>query len=153
MQISDCWCRRGAKKAPLAKHRHHLTLAALQLKEMKKIHRKGEGRKTSLKDQKPLNENVCKTQQAEKRIGSKTGKPFPWVSLKPQTLAQKSAKAEWKRFGGATTCTALLPREPKDVLSTHSSLQQENSKHFMEKQTTRICHSTARATCHFQGFC
>lgn len=68
MQISDCFSRRRAKKAPLVKYHHHLTLVVLQLKEMKKIYEKGEGKKIPVKDQKALNENVWKTQEAEKMV-------------------------------------------------------------------------------------
>lgn len=86
MQISDCYSRRGAKKIPLAKHHHCLVPEVLQLKERKK-HGKRRGKKIPVKYQKPQNENVWKTQQAEKRIGSRIGKPFAWMSPKPQTLA------------------------------------------------------------------
>lgn len=40
-----------------------------------------------VKDQKPQNENLWKTQQAEKGTGTRIGKPFPWMTPRPQTLA------------------------------------------------------------------
>lgn len=61
---------------------------------------KGEENKNSVEDQKPQNANVWITQQAEERINSRIRKPFPWMSPKPQTLAQRSAKPqEEERLG------------------------------------------------------
>lgn len=112
MQISDCYSRRAARKAHVAKHHHHLTLVVLQLKEMKKICGKGERRKIRAEDQTSLNENVWETQQIEKRIGSKIGKPFPCMSLKPQTLAQ-ICQSRVEEFGGATTLHCSAPQGAK----------------------------------------
>jgi len=43
---------------------------------------KEEAKKIPVKDQKPQNENVWKTQQAEKGIGSRIRKPFAQMSPK-----------------------------------------------------------------------
>lgn len=87
---------------------------------------------------------MCRKHKRQKKMtGSKIEKPFIGCHSSHKHWHRNLPKQRGRGLEEPQPCTALLLREPKDVLSTHSSLQQENSKHFMEKQTTRICYSTA----------